>query len=625
MSRRRLSLEEYRSEWGVHVKVGDSIELKESSQGLRDGDYIRVRQIFQDPDSKFIILRGWRLKRVVALDGLIHRKMNELFIATEEVDRNQTDKSLDELACENFTLSDLLGDDFAMPVKRDLIITNQPFGLVNEGVPADGVTNVETRETFRNTSRLVCRWVFIVCTGSVPAGSEYKYWWPRNADLRRIRCEEADVGSDLDSGIHYRVADWKLIHDWTGRLPSNDSNDPLSFADFFAGCGGVTVGAVQAGLDLQFGVDYDKASCQTYEANNYPLTTISTSHINALNVPRRNQLLEMKHIWLDAIHDFIQFANQEWTSGKLRVDVIHMSPPCPYFSTMNIRAGLKPEGSIGAKRDDDNRAVLYSIPDILDITRPRVATLEEVDGIFKEQDYGDFRCLITFFTDRDFSVSWRRDIASDHGVPSLRKRLILRASCPGGALPRAPPPTYGPNSEALVPYRTINECINHLNPTIHTHHDPNWDDLNEVDPDSGDVVLRTIIMCTGTKCRHPGGRPFTIRELATLSTFPDDFAFPNGLDKKSMLRQIGNSVPPAVAKALMESVKATLEKENAQIRQQIARDSEGSTANRPIDLRDVQMNNGHVGTSADQPIVLSDESDSDSDDSEDSDTTMRGE
>jgi DNA (cytosine-5)-methyltransferase 1 len=52
----------------------------------------------------------------------------------------------------------------------------------------------------------------------------------------------------------------------------------------------------------------------------------------------------------------------------------------------------------------------------------------------------------------------------------------------------------------------------------------------------------------------------TVRELAALQTFPDDFVFQGATI--SQQQQVGNSVPPLFAKILAECVLEMIKKEN---------------------------------------------------------------
>jgi DNA (cytosine-5)-methyltransferase 1 len=63
--------------------------------------------------------------------------------------------------------------------------------------------------------------------------------------------------------------------------------------------------------------------------------------------------------------------------------------------------------------------------------------------------------------------------------------------------------------------------------------------------------------CSGGQNYHPcGTRDFTIREYACLQGFPPNHLFRGSYVKK----QIGNAVPPSVAKVLFESIKKALDR-----------------------------------------------------------------
>ncbi len=64
----------------------------------------------------------------------------------------------------------------------------------------------------------------------------------------------------------------------------------------------------------------------------------------------------------------------------------------------------------------------------------------------------------------------------------------------------------------------------------------------------------------GNRFIHPDdsqARTFTVREAARLQSFPDSYILSGGL--KSRYRQIGNAVPPLLAKALAEAIYETLD------------------------------------------------------------------
>lgn len=82
--------------------------------------------------------------------------------------------------------------------------------------------------------------------------------------------------------------------------------------------------------------------------------------------------------------------------------------------------------------------------------------------------------------------------------------------------------------------------------------------------------LNTITTMSGVKspyAHYSHARNFTVRELARVQTFPDDFVFHGPI--LAQYRQVGNAVPPAMAKAvaeeasrLLKEIEATLQTVN---------------------------------------------------------------
>jgi DNA (cytosine-5)-methyltransferase 1 len=59
---------------------------------------------------------------------------------------------------------------------------------------------------------------------------------------------------------------------------------------------------------------------------------------------------------------------------------------------------------------------------------------------------------------------------------------------------------------------------------------------------------------------HPyADRAITVREAARLMSFPDDFELPEEQSMTSIARQIGNAVPPLLARRLGEALAKTLD------------------------------------------------------------------
>jgi DNA (cytosine-5)-methyltransferase 1 len=61
---------------------------------------------------------------------------------------------------------------------------------------------------------------------------------------------------------------------------------------------------------------------------------------------------------------------------------------------------------------------------------------------------------------------------------------------------------------------------------------------------------------------HPSAhRPITVREAARLMSFPDDFLLPEDQSMSSIARQVGNAVPPLLARRIAEALAAAIQGE----------------------------------------------------------------
>lgn len=158
------------------------------------------------------------------------------------------------------------------------------------------------------------------------------------------------------------------------------------FGDAFCGGGGMSSGARSAGLANAWSFDFNIDAVTTYRKN-FP--GCKTYHMSA--------------------NEFVALPPED-----LLVDIVHLSPPCQPHS---------PAHTIAGKDDDQNEASLFCVKQCLEISRPRMVTLEQTDGILNRQEW--FRSLIGFFTDLGFSISWKVLHGVEYGVPQTRKRLFL--------------------------------------------------------------------------------------------------------------------------------------------------------------------------------------------------------
>lgn len=163
----------------------------------------------------------------------------------------------------------------------------------------------------------------------------------------------------------------------------------FTLGDCFCGAGGMSRGAVSAGLRINWGFDFNLAACQTYA-------------MNFFRTPIYN-------VWAN------QFSESK---GDHKVDICHLSPPCQFFSDAHTVQG---------KDDDMNTASLFAIFNLLEKAKPRIVTLEQTSGLIRRHPIF-FNAVINMFTSRGFSVGWKVMNCADFGLPQRRTRLFIMAS-----------------------------------------------------------------------------------------------------------------------------------------------------------------------------------------------------
>ena len=308
------------------------------------------------------------------------------------------------------------------------------------------------------------------------------------------------------------------------------------------GAGGTTRGAKSAGLEVIWGLDYDKNAGLTWRWN-FP----DAEHFE---------------LWTD------EFARLPDSPHRFFVDVLHLSPPCQVFSPIHVVPG---------KDDQQNHDSLFACEEIIKKARPRMITLEQTFGILHPKFETRFNTLIQMFTSHGFSTSWQIVELKGWGLPQTRKRLIIMAAGyvgflnsnlyfgtdktprPGELLPDIPPQTHSTDPvDGLPPLTSVNSVLRSI-PRVAANHDLREAILRTRNgrciPWDGTKLAKSIL-CNGRQSHPSGERFLTNRELATLQGFPLDHVFKGTRVQK----QIGNAVPPLIAEILFSHIIKHLQK-----------------------------------------------------------------
>lgn len=196
----------------------------------------------------------------------------------------------------------------------------------------------------------------------------------------------------------------------------------------------------------------------------------------------------------------------------------------------------------------------------------------DAEGMFENEvvHYWE-RLLSTLILDTPYHFRAGILKASDYGDPQNRKRLFIVAAKRGRKLPDFPKPTHG--GEGLPPYVSVGDKLMDLalvEPDIGNGHVelPNGtftDDhgragippLCRPGPDReklfAEKPARTVRRTNYIE-HFSQERGITIREMARLQSFPDDYEFCGNPNQKRS--QIGNAVPICLAQAVAECIKA---------------------------------------------------------------------
>ncbi|RSL60351.1 hypothetical protein CEP54_006797 [Fusarium duplospermum] len=306
--------------------------------------------------------------------------------------------------------------------------------------------------------------------------------------------------------------------------------------DSCSGAGGVSRGALMAGFKIQYAIDKAPEVWETYETN-FPDT----------------------HILKMSLDEFLSFDNQH-----MRVDVLHFSPPCQFFSPAHTHASAQ---------DDDNIFALGGCNQLIKKLRPRIVTVEQTFGLTHHRHAEYFYSFLADFTQHGYSVRWRVIKLCTWGAAQDRKRLIVIAAAPGERLPPFPQPTHGPEADtSLLPYNSIGKAIRGIRP---------GDDLHDLDnvkyyqprraPYDPNRLAGTITTRGGDFYYPDGTRNLTLREFASLQGFPINHQFLGTMT--SIKRQIGNAFPPNTVRVLYKHIEQWLLKEDGMLPYDDSRDA----------------------------------------------------
>ncbi|MGR5445426.1 DNA cytosine methyltransferase [Vibrio hepatarius] len=205
----------------------------------------------------------------------------------------------------------------------------------------------------------------------------------------------------------------------------------LKVLDLFAGCGGLSCGLEQAGLEVLAACEIDQWAADTYR-HNHPNVEVIQKDISSIE----------KGFWRDKF------------LGK--VDIVAGGPPCQGFSV----SGKRQYGIIA-----ESNSLVTDFLRVVEEVEPKYVIIENVKG-FKTGSISKNKKVFDYLTDTlkslGFYVYSETLNAEEYGVPSLRSRIFIIASRTELPTPFMPATHSADINCGLQPYISVNEAISDL-------------------------------------------------------------------------------------------------------------------------------------------------------------------
>lgn len=335
----------------------------------------------------------------------------------------------------------------------------------------------------------------------------------------------------------------------------------MKVISLFSGCGGLDLGFERAGFEIPVANEFDKTIWDTFKAN-HPKTHLIEGDVRQINK-----------------NDIAEFIDGD-------VDGIIGGPPCQSWSEAGSLRGI----------DDERGKLFYDYIRILKDFKPKFFLAENVRGMLANKHSEAVKNILSMFEEAEYDVSLTLVNAKNYGVAEERKRVFyigfrkdlhVNFEFPKGS------------TEDDAKKITLRDVIWDLQFTAvpagdKNHHNPKAVNNNEYYTGTYSPIFMSrnrvkswdeqafTVQASGRQCQlHPQApkmvkfgkddyrfvegkeelyRRMTVREVARIQGFPDDFKFIYK-DTNTAYKMIGNAVPVNLAYEIACSIKQTLEEQ----------------------------------------------------------------
>lgn len=298
--------------------------------------------------------------------------------------------------------------------------------------------------------------------------------------------------------------------------------------DLFAGWGGFTVAAEQAGVDVLWAADH------------WPLA----AEAHKLNHPRT------AHVCQD-------LRQADWTAIP-QYDLLLASPACQGHSTAS-----QPKRRVF---HDALRATAWAVVDCADCTEPKALLVENVPSFKRWRLYPQWCAALEAL---GYHLTELRVTASRHGTPQRRTRLFIAGTrkpsaralhdLHDAANARVSEPPFGPcvdwsadgrrprSSASADAQQRMERAVRNFGPRCLSQHVTGHPGVPLNEPIRTITTADHWVVIAGAYYR-----PLTVRETARAMGFPDDYAWPKASRRRDQVIGLGNAVCPPPARKLIQ-------------------------------------------------------------------------
>jgi len=346
----------------------------------------------------------------------------------------------------------------------------------------------------------------------------------------------------------------------------------MKIIDLFSGVGGLSKGCEWNGFEPVVAIDFWDDAIKTYNHNRTDKVGIS------MDVTKFNDEL------------LPNILKEHKIAGIIR------GPPCQGFSTARLSNATEKIGKVNESR---NHLYLEFFRTV-NIVRPKFFLIENVRGLVSANKGAFVKDITERFGGIGYNVSYKILNASDYGVPQNRQRVFFIGLLEDEfefpkkfdykvSTKEAIKDLVKSNEQNIQKYSTpskneYQKLMRNGKKTVKNHevtiHNEQTTNVISMVPDGGNIKslppeyweirkynkafqrmnseLPSNTIDTGHRnyFHYEANRIPTARESARIQSFPDSFEFLG--TKGSQYKQVGNAVPPLLAKVLAEKIKSYL-------------------------------------------------------------------